>query len=455
VSLPDVLEKVLKLSKADDCIVIGYDSTAANIRWASNSVTTNGVSQTRELVVISIIDRRVGVVASSYFPTDRLEDIVRQSEAACRGQEPAEDYMELLEGDTAVPEGWLSEPPSTGVAAFGELIPGLGRIFDEARESDVRLFGFAEHSATAVYLLNSRGLCRRYDQKQGLVELNAKTPDFKKSVWAGQATRDFSDVSVESMFGKLKQRLSWGEKSIALPAGRYEVLLEPSATADMLIYQYWTSAARNADEGRTVFSKPGGGNKAGQQLFPESITVYSDPKEPGLDTLPFEVVVGSGSYSSVFDNGVSLGKTEWIKNGVLKKLITTRYWAKKTKTSPAPAIDNLVMEGGDGDLEGMIAKTKRGLLITCFWYIREVDPQRLLLTGLTRDGVFLIEDGKVKGAVNNFRYNMSPVDMLAQTIEMGMSVPTLAREFGDYFTLAKVPPIRVKEFNMSSVSEAT
>jgi predicted Zn-dependent protease len=453
-SLPDVVDKVLKLSKADDCIVIGFDGWSTNLRWAGNSVTTNGVVRGTELYVLSIIDRRVGVVGTSYFPEERLSEIVRQSEAACEGREPADDYMDLLEGE-GQPEAWLNAVPSTGIKVFGRLVSELNELFGNAEKSGIKLFGYAEHNASAIYLANSRGLRKRYDQQRGQVELNAKTPDFKRSVWTGQATRQFDDVDMKEMYARLQQRLSWSEHTVELPAGKYEVVLEPSAAADMLIYQYWTGVARDADEGRTVFSKPGGGNKISQKLFSNSVSIYSDPAEPGLESAPFEVVIGSNSYASVFDNGYELKKTQWVEQGVLKNLIRTRHWAAKTNASSTPFVDNLIMDGGDANLDQMIASTKRGLLVTCFWYIREVDPQRLLLTGLTRDGVFLIEDGKVVGAVNNFRYNMSPVEMLAQTTEIGKSVPTLAREFGGYFTLAKVPALRVVDFNMSSVSEAT
>jgi predicted Zn-dependent protease len=121
-----------------------------------------------------------------------------------------------------------------------------------------------------------------------------------------------------------------------------------------------------------------------------------------------------------------------------------------------PAVDNLIMDGGSGaSLASMISSTKRGLLLTCLWYIREVDPQTLLLTGLTRDGVYLVENGEIAGAVNNFRFNESPVGMLGRLAEVGATSKTLPREWGDYFNRAAMPPIRVEGFNMSSVSQAS
>ncbi len=185
--------------------------------------------------------------------------------------------------------------------------------------------------------------------------------------------------------------------------------------------------------------------------------IWSDPFEPGLEVTPFVVATSSGSHGSVFDNGLDLARTSWVRDGVLEALVSTRHSAHAAGTEPTPWVDNLVLDAGPGpSLDEMIASTTgRALLVTCFWYMREVDPHTLLLTGLTRDGVFLVEDGEVKGAVNNFRFNMSPVDMLAQTVEFGASVPALPREFGDWFRSVRTPPLRVERFNMSSVSEAT
>jgi predicted Zn-dependent protease len=223
-----------------------------------------------------------------------------------------------------------------------------------------------------------------------------------------------------------------------------------------MIYAYWTGAERDAAEGRTVFSAAGGKTKVGQKLASENVSLYSDPTEPNLSVADFEVVSGTSSHASVFDNGMHLQRTDWIKDGVLKHLITPRYWAKKSDLEATPYIDNLVMiTAGTASMEEMVKNVKRGLLVTSLWYIREVDPQRLLLTGLTRDGVFLIEDGEVKGAVNNFRWNMSPVEMLNQIDDAGATGPTMAREFGDYFLFANMPPLLIRDFNMSSVSQAT
>jgi predicted Zn-dependent protease len=454
--IQETLERVLALSRADECIAIGWESSHANVRWANNTSTTNGLADTAELFIVSVIDERVGTVGVSYFPDDRLESLVRRSEAACEGRPKAEDFMPLVAGK-GEPSDWRAPVPRPGMEVFSRFAPALGKTFERAEVDGVELFGYAEHATSTRYLAMSSGLRRRHTQLEGRVELNAKTPDFSRSAWVGQATASFADVDVAALYDRLEQRLLWSETALELPPGRYQVLLEPSAVADMLLYAYWSGTAREADEGRTVFSRPGGGNRVGERLYPEGVNVYSDPAEPGLEVAPFTLTTASSSHASVFDNGLQAERTAWVDGGVLRALVTTRHWAARSGVGKAtPFIENLVFASESGpSLDEMIARTERALLVTCFWYIREVDPQTLLLTGLTRDGVFLVEDGEVKGAVNNFRYNMSPVDMLAQAVEIGVSQPTLPREFGDYFAFTRMPPLRVDDFNMSSVSRAT
>jgi len=267
------------------------------------------------------------------------------------------------------------------------------------------------------------------------------------------STRDFTDVDVPAMAAELTKRLDWGKTRIDLPAGRYETLLPPSAVADLMVYLYWTAGARDAHDGRTVFAS----HPVGSTLSELPVRLYSDPAAPGLETSPFCVAHASGGTSSVFDNGLPLSATDWISDGKLAALLQTRHSAELTGLPLTPSIDNLLMEGAPGGatLDEMVARTSRGLLLTCLWYIREVDPQTLLLTGLTRDGVYLIEDGVVVGEVNNFRFNESPVGLLARFTEIGQTQQTLPREWSDYFTRTAMPPVRVADFNMSTVSQAS
>jgi predicted Zn-dependent protease len=234
-------------------------------------------------------------------------------------------------------------------------------------------------------------------------------------------------------------------------------VLPPSAVSDLMIYLYWTMEARDADEGRNVFARPGGGNRVGERLAALPLTLRSDPWAPGLEAAPFQAVSASSGAASVFDNGMAIPATNWISEGVLANLVRPRAWALKTTAPATPAVDNLILEDptATATQDEMVAATDRGLLLTTLWYIREVDPQTLLLTGLTRDGVFLVENGEVTGAVNNFRFNESPVDLLGRAVQAGRSERTLPREWNDWFTRTAMPALRVPDFNMSSVSPAS
>lgn len=452
----EIVERALELSTADGCVVIADEESTANLRWAGNALTTNGVTRGRTLTVVATIDGKEGtasgVVSRSAVTADDLEPLVRAAEAAARSAGPAEDAQPLVGGGPVSPD-FTDAPAETSPAVFADFAPALGEAFAVARAGGRELYGFANHELTSSYVGTSTGLRLRHDQPTGTLELNAKSPDRTRSAWAGRATRDFKDVDPGVLDEELARRLSWAERRVELPAGRYETLLPPTAVADLLVYQLWSSAGRDAAEGRTVFSRPGGGTRIGERLARLPLTLRSDPREPGLESAPFVIAHASGDDASVFDNGLPLEPTEWLREGELNRLTTTRHSAKLTGLPVAPAIGNLILDGGtDRSLDEMVAATGRGLLLTCLWYIREVDPATLLLTGLTRDGVYLVENGEVVGEVNNFRFNESPVDLLSRAAEAGRTERTLPREWGDWFTRAAMPALRVPDFNMSSVS---
>ncbi|WP_371647925.1 metallopeptidase TldD-related protein [Streptomyces mirabilis] len=453
----EVVERALELSRADGCVVIADEHSTANLRWAGNALTTNGVTRGRTLTVIATVDGREGtasgVVSRAAVTADELEPLVRAAEAAARGAGPAEDAQPLVTGVPESPD-FTDAPTETSSAVFTDFAPALGESFARARAGGRELYGFANHELVSSYLGTSTGLRLRHDQPNGTLELNAKSPDRTRSAWAGRSTRDFKDVDPASLDAELATRLGWAERRVELPAGRYETLLPPTAVADLLIYQMWSAAARDAAEGRTVFSKPGGGTRVGEKLTELPLTLRSDPNEPGLESAPFVLTHSSGDDASVFDNGLPLSATDWVREGTLTRLSTTRHSAGLTGLPVAPIIGNLILDGGeDRSLEEMVAATERGLLLTCLWYIREVDPATLLLTGLTRDGVYLVENGQVVGEVNNFRFNESPVDLLSRATEAGRTEKTLPREWSDWFTRAAMPALRVPDFNMSSVSQ--
>ncbi|MEU2433962.1 metallopeptidase TldD-related protein [Streptomyces sp. NPDC007861] len=454
----EIVERALDLSTADGCVVIADEESSANLRWAGNALTTNGVTRGRTLTVIATVDGKEGtasgVVSRSAVTAEDLEPLVRAAEAAARAAGPAEDAQPLVTG-VPVAGDFTDAPAETSSAVFTDFAPALGEAFARARSGGRELYGFAHHRLTSTYLGTSTGVRLRHDQPTGTLEVNAKSPDRTRSAWAGRSTRDFKDVDPAALDAELATRLGWAERRIELPAGRYETLLPPTAVADLLIYQLWSSAGRDAAEGRTVFSKPGGGTRVGETLSELPLTLRSDPHEPGLESAPFVIAHASGDDASVFDNGLPLAPTTWVRDGKLDRLVTTRHSAGLTGLPVAPAIGNVILDGGDDErsLEEMVAGTERGLLLTCLWYIREVDPATLLLTGLTRDGVYLVENGEVAGEVNNFRFNESPVDLLSRAAEAGRTEKTLPREWSDWFTRAAMPALRIPDFNMSSVSQ--
>ena len=287
-------------------------------------------------------------------------------------------------------------------------------------------------------------------------ELNAKSDDLARSAWAGLSTDDFTDVDAAAVGASLSERLDWARRTVALPAGRYDTVLPPSSVADLMIYLAWTASGRAAHEGRSAFSAPGGGTRVGERLGTLPLSLYSDPGAYPIQTAPFVVAASSSDESSVFDNGAPIGRTTLLDRGVLSGLIHTRSSAARFGEPFAPAADNLVLAGGDQQrsVADLVADVGRGLLLTSMWYIRAVDPTTLLLTGLTRDGVYLIEGGEITAAVNNFRFNMSPLDVLRQGTAASRVERSLSREWSDWFTRTLTPGLCVADFNMSSISQA-
>jgi predicted Zn-dependent protease len=446
-----VLDEAAKLGRADETMVLVTDKVEATLRWAGNSMTTNGLSLNRSITVISVVRQgdsaRIGTVVSAEVDPRVIPGLVAASQEAARSAPEAGDAAPLL-GDAGEPADWDAPVPGTGPLVFADVADSLSRGF---RRAD-RLYGFAHHSVSTTFLASSTGLRRRYTQPTGAVEINAKRGD--ASAWAGIGTPDFVDVPTDSLLEQLSMRLGWAERSVELPAGRYETIMPPSAVADMMLYMAWTMAGRGAQEGRTAFSAPGGGTRVGERLTDLPLTLFSDPMAPGLACTPFVAVSNSAETVSVFDNGMEIAQVDWIRNGVINALAYPRATAAKYDAKVAVAADNLVMTGGSAELADMIAATERGLLLTTLWYIREVDPTTLLLTGLTRDGVYLIEDGEVTAAVNNFRFNESPLDLLRRATEAGVSEKTLPREWSDWATREAMPSLRIPDFHMSSVSQA-
>jgi predicted Zn-dependent protease len=448
----ELVERALALSRADGCVVVVAETARLDLRWAGNSLTTNGAGRSRSLVVMSVLGDRVGVRTAS--TEDDLEGLVRASEQAAREAGPAEDAGPLVEGPAD--DGFAAPAPEVAPSVLAGFAAALGDRFAAARADGLRLYGYASHEHTTTWLGSSTGLRRRHSAPKGYVEVTGKDDRPGGSSWVGRSTRDWSDVDVPALDAELRRRLAWGARTVELPAGEHETVLPPSAVADLMVSAYWRLSGRDAAEGRSVFSRSGGGTRVGDRLGPRGLRLWSDPADPDLGTLPFAVTTASSAVSSVFDNGLALPATDWVRDGELAALLETRHTAARRGVPVTPYVHNLLLDGGgSATTDEMVASTGRGLLLTSLWYIREVDPQTLLVTGLTRDGVYLVEGGEVVAAVNNFRFNDSPVGMLSRVTEVGRRERTLPREMSDWFTWVAMPPLRVPDFRMSSVSPAS
>jgi predicted Zn-dependent protease len=453
------VEQAIASTVADDCVVVVRDRTSANLRWAGNTLTTNGVMSGVEVTVVSFVRTAAGVgtgsVTGSVTTQAGVTALVEAADAAARAAGPAEDAADLVRDRTSA--DWDEPPVPTDIHVYDRVAPALGEAFRRAGAEGRVLYGFVNHEVTTTYLGSTTGLRLRHVQPTGHVGCTGKTADLSRSAWVGAATRDFTDVDPLAIDEALATRLGWAARRVDLPAGRYDTILPPDAVADLMIDAYWSAGARTAHEGQSVYSRRGGGTRIGDRIARAGVGLFSDPSYAGLGCAPFVVATSSSNEESVFDNGLPLDRTDWVRDGELTALLQTRHSAGMTAQPVTPAIDNLVLtvDGSDGGIDDLVAGTDRGLLLTCLWYIREVDPQTLLLTGLTRDGVYLVEGGEITGAVNNFRFNESPVELLNRFTHASATAPAFSREWGDdYFSRTAMPALRVPDFNMSSVSQA-
>ncbi len=450
-----LVEHALETTSSEQCIAIAHDSTSANLRWANNTLTTNGVMRGLDITVIAFQGGGNASVSGTASSLEQVTAIVEAADRAAALADNAEDRAELITGDVA--QDWEDDPGETSIQVFETFAGQLGEAFAQADAERRILYGFVFHEVTTTYLGSSTGLRLRHAQPTGHYGCTGKNTDLTNSAWVGGATRDFGDVDASRMAADLATRLSWGERRVDLPADRYDTVLPPTAVSDMLIYAYWEAGARNAHDGRTVFARPGGGTRIGEEIVGKGVRLHSDPSYAGLECAPFVVAGGSSDRSSVYDNGLAISPTDWITEGRLASLMQTRYTAGITGQPTTPGVDNLVLDiaEGSGAEADLVAGLDDGLLLTCMWYIREVDPQTLLLTGLTRDGVYRVEGGEITGAVNNFRFNESPIDLLKRYTHASETVPSFSREWGDdFFSRTATPALRIPDFNMSSVSQA-
>jgi predicted Zn-dependent protease len=432
-----LLKKVLSYSKADECEVNLSGTDSANIRYARNSVSTSAkVSQT-QLVVSSSYGKKSGVATINEFDDASLEKVVRRSEELAQLAPENPEYVSFL-GPQQYAEA------KTYIPATANITPRLrsdlvAESLKVAKEGKAIAAGFLEDNNGYSAMMNSKGLFAYNTSTNTNFSVTVRTEDGRGSGYATRGYNDVTKLDTKRATQIATEKALKSAEAKAIEPGKYTVILEPAAVAVLLENIFFRLDARQADEGRSFLSKAGGGTRLGEKLVDERVNIYSDPLNPELPT------------STWNGDGRPQEKVSWIEKGVIKNLSYSRYWAEKKGVKAVPGPDAAIMEGGTKSLEELIAGTKKGVLVTRLWYIRDVDPQSLLLTGLTRDGTFYIENGKIQYPIKNFRFNESPIIMLNNLEELGKVERTVSVESNQNYLL---PPLKVRDFTFSSLSDA-
>jgi predicted Zn-dependent protease len=433
-----ITDKILGFSKADSCIVTIGGSENRHVRFAQNMATTNGSPSDIEIGVESHFGKKSGGASGTDLSDDALAALVTAAENTAKLAPENPEFMPPI-GPQKYPAG-TAFSTATQETTSAMLAGAVQPVLQQAQAKNLQASGFLSIGTSFSSFANSMGLFVYYQESDVLHTVTARTPDGTGAGWAGTTHYDFSKLDVAGMGATAIDKAVRSQKPARLSPGKYTVILEPSAVSDLLSIMIEEFDQRAADEGRDFATKKGGGSRLGENVFGKNVTMYSDPNDP---------LVPGTIYT---DDGLPAQRTVWIEDGVLKNLQCSRYWAQKMKLNVVPSPTSLTMTGGTTSTADMIKQVKRGLLITRFWYIREVDPQTVLLTGLTRDGVFLIEDGEITKPTCNFRFNESPVAMLNKVLAMGPSVRAYGEESIGIPTA--VPTLLVDEFTLSSVSDA-
>ncbi len=433
-----LVERTIKLSKADAIQVNVGGGYTANIRFADNRISTAGGVSTATLNIQSSFGPKHAVVSTNDLSDAGLERAVRQSEALARLAPDDPESMPMLP-----PQQY--DDVKTYFDSTGNLGPD-GRA-EAARTAidpctaagDLKAAGFLVTGIGAGAVGNNTGLFAYQSGTSANYTLTVRTTDGTGSGWAGADHPDWTQLDVKDVATRAIEKARLSRNPVAIEPGRYTVILEPQAVGDLVQLLAFSLGARSADEGRSAFSKPGGGTKIGEKIMDERVTLFSDPADPQL-------------LSNTFDGqGLPAHRQVWVENGILKKLTYSRFWAQKKNAQPDAGTSAVKFAGGTETTEDLIKSTARGVLVTRLYYLRQVDPRTVLYTGLTRDGTFLIENGKISKPVKNFRFNESPLFMLNNLEGIGRAVRVAGTEAGGDVVM---PPIKVRDFNFTSLSDA-
>jgi predicted Zn-dependent protease len=433
-----IMKKALSYSKADECEVNLNGSDSANIRYARNTVSTSGAISSTTMAISSAFGKKLGVITLNEYTDAAIESAVRKSEELAKLAPENPEYMPFLGPQTYAPPA-KTFVPETAAMTPAQRTTMVAQSLQIAKDNKLTAAGFLQSSAGFSAMMNSKGLFAYNKSTDINFSVTLRTAD---SLGSGYSTKDYNDVAKldAAAFSKIAAQKATGSSAArAIEPGKYTVILEPAAGIVLLEQLYGSLDARSADEGRSFLSKPGGKTRLGEKMVDERINIYSDPANTELPT------------SSWSGDGQPLQKMSWIEKGVVKNFTYSRYWAQKKGVKPIPYPNGFIMEGGTQSLEDLIKGTEKGILVTRLWYIRPVDPQTLLYTGLTRDGTFYIENGQIKFPIKNFRFNESPVIMLNNLDALGKAERTVSGESGQS---ALIPPMRIRDFTFSSLSDA-
>ncbi|HEV8231668.1 MAG TPA: metallopeptidase TldD-related protein [Thermoanaerobaculia bacterium] len=441
-------DRVLSYSKAPECEVWLEATQSGHTRFAASDVTTSGSARDLTIAIVSRGNGRTGTVRVNDTDPAGLKNAVARSEEVMAAANVDPEWVDGLPPQKYPEVRAFHE--RTMSAGAPERKDGVKVALELARGKKLAASGYSETTSRWSAVASRKGNFGFFASTSAEFSTTMRTDDGTGSGWAGLEAPDFSSIPAAELAGRAARKAVESARPRDLEPGRYTVVFEPRAVADLLGSLNAAMSRRAADEGRSFFSKPGGGTRVGEKIFADNVTIRSDPFDARLSGRPWiggagGGFLGFGGFAAGNFAGLPARRTTWIEKGVLRTLPIDRYWAKKTGEEPLPFSGGLVMEGGSGAVEDLIAGTDRGLLLTRFWYIRTVNPQTVQLTGLTRDGVWLIEKGKVAGAVNNFRFNDSPVNLLKNVEAMSAAVST-----GDMV----VPAIRSRDFNFTSKSDA-
>ncbi|AXE17073.1 TldD/PmbA family protein [Runella rosea] len=426
-----IIDKVLAYSKADEMSVNLTGSRTGNIRYARNTVSTSGESYDLSLSVTAVYGKRSGTSTINEFDDKSLEKTVRRAEEIARLAPENPEYVPMLgpqtylESNTFLQSTADINPEYRAKVAFDSI--------DPCRKKNLTAAGYLEDTTDFFAMGNSKGLFGYNKSTSVDFSVTVRSAD---GTGSGYVSRDFNDAAKLNAKASTEIAMQKAMASVsakALEPGKYTVILEPTAALDLIQNMMRSIDARNADEGRSFLSKKGGGTRLGEKLFDERVTIYSDPTNIDIPKAGFSL------------DGRPQEKVTWVDKGVVKNMAYSRYWAEKQGVKAVAPPQGFIMAGGTQSLADLIKGTQKGILVTRFWYIRAVDPQTLLYTGLTRDGTFYIENGQIKYPVKNFRFNESPIIMLNNLEAMG--VP--ARVNG-----SMIPPLKIRDFTFTSLSDA-